>query len=116
LDVAVNAPRYETKRFGDMPLLDVSSSYDETNKMQAIFIVNRSQTECLTTELHWQDRLPNQIKTVYQLAGTDPKAFNSFENPNQVVATQIVAPGLDDHSTTLAIPPLSFTVLEVELR
>jgi alpha-N-arabinofuranosidase len=116
LDVAVNAPRYETKRFGDMPLLDVSSSYDETNKMQAIFIVNRSQTECLTTELHWQDRLPNQIKAVYQLAGTDPKAFNSFENPNQVVATQIVAPGLDDHSTTLAIPPLSFTVLEVELR
>jgi alpha-N-arabinofuranosidase len=116
LDVAVNAPRYETKRFGDMPLLDVSSSYDETNKMQAIFIVNRSQTECLTTELHWQDRLPNQIKTVYQRAGTDPKAFNSFENPNQVVATQIAAPGLDDHSTTLAIPPLSFTVLEVELR
>jgi len=115
LDVAVNAPLYQTAKFGDMPLLDVSSSYDEANNAQAVFIVNRSQTDSLPVELHWQDRLPKGIKAVHQLAGTDPKATNSFENPNQIVATRVAAPKLDGQSTTLAVPPLSFTAIEVEL-
>jgi alpha-N-arabinofuranosidase len=115
LDVAVNAPRYETPRFGDMPLLDVSSSYDEANDAQAIFIVNRSLTESLPAELHWQDRQPKAIKTVHQLAGTDPKAFNTFENPNHIAARQVAAPKIVGQSAVLSVPPLSFTAIEVEL-
>src|SRR5690606_36755606 len=43
LDVLVQSPRYETAKFGDMPLLDVSASYDEASNNGAVFIVNRSQ-------------------------------------------------------------------------
>jgi alpha-N-arabinofuranosidase len=106
LDVAVRAPVYETEQFGDMPLLDVSSSYDEENNAQAVFIVNRSQRESLPVELHWQDRLPKNISAVYQLAGTDPKAANSFENPNHIVATQVAAPGINDKSAGFAAAAL----------
>lgn len=115
LDVYVKSPTYQTRKFGEMPLLDVSSSYDEANNMQAIFIVNRSQTGSLTVELHWQDRTPEAIRAAYQLSGTDTKAFNSFENPNRVVSTQIAAPKLDGPSAALELPPLSFTALEVKL-
>ncbi|MBN2304190.1 MAG: alpha-N-arabinofuranosidase [Anaerolineae bacterium] len=115
LDVNVIGPTYQTKKFGDMPLLDVSSSYDAANNTQAIFIVNRSQTERLPVELHWQDCTPKSISAAHQLSGTDPKAFNSFENPNRVVATQIAAPALDGQSALLELPPLSFTVIEVML-
>ncbi|MFC1960058.1 alpha-N-arabinofuranosidase, partial [Chloroflexota bacterium] len=103
---------YETAQFGDMPLLDVSASYNEQDDTHAIFIVNRSQTESLPVELCWQDRAPQQIKAVHQLAGTDPKAANSFERPNQLVAVQVDAPVIAGKTATLVVPPLSFTAIE----
>jgi alpha-L-arabinofuranosidase len=65
--------------------------------------------------LQWQDRTPEAISAAYQLSDTDPKAFNSFENPNRVVTTQIAAPKPDGQSVVLKLPPLSFTALEVKL-
>jgi alpha-L-arabinofuranosidase len=113
LDVKVNAPLHETKKYGTMPLLDVSASFDESTGTNAIFVVNRNQTEAIPVELCWQDRAPKSISAVYQLAGTDPKAVNSFENPNQLVAVKTDVPAFSDHSTGLRLPPLSFTVIEV---
>jgi alpha-N-arabinofuranosidase len=115
LDVNVEAPTYPTKRFGEMPLLDVSASYDEGNQSNAIFMVNRSQTESLPVELHWQDRKPKSVNAAHQLAGTDPKAFNSFKKPNHIVAKPIAAPKLNGQSAMLELPPLSFTAIEVKL-
>ncbi|MBI5957603.1 MAG: alpha-N-arabinofuranosidase, partial [Chloroflexi bacterium] len=85
------------------------------NNMQAIFIVNRSQTGSITTELHWQDRTPEAIRAAHQLSDPDPTVFNSFENPNRVVPTRITTPRLDGQSAVLELPPLSFTALEVKL-
>jgi len=115
LDVKVNAPMYNTKLFGDMPLLDVSSSHDAETNTNAIFIVNRSQTESLPLDILWQDVAPKSVKSAYQVAGTDPKAVNSFDNPNVVTAVVINAPDIRDGKTTMMLPPLSFTALEVAL-
>jgi alpha-N-arabinofuranosidase len=115
LDVAVQSPHYETRKFGDMPLLDVSASYDETTNASAIFIVNRSQTESLPAELHWQDRTPTQISAVYQMRGLDPKAFNTLEQPNNIVPVQVPPPAVADGCAEMVLPPLSFTVLETSL-
>lgn len=115
LDVAVNVPRYETKQFGDMPILDVSSSYDVETGRNVVFIVNRNQTNSNVVDIHWQDHMPQKISAVYQLSDTDPKAFNSFENPNRVVPLSVTPPDVKDGSVTLNLPPLSFTVLEVEI-
>ena len=115
LDVAVKAPSYTTTRFGDMPLLDVSSSYDEASNKSAVFIVNRSLTDSLTVELRWQDRAPQRINAVYQVAGTDPKAANSFDNPNQVVSVQVASPKISDKVATILLPPLSFTAIDAAM-
>ncbi len=64
LDVHVKAPLYATPKYGDMPLLDVSASYDEAAGTSAIFIVNRSLTESVPVEIHWQDRRPKAITAV----------------------------------------------------
>jgi alpha-N-arabinofuranosidase len=66
-------------------------------------------------ELHWQDCTPKSVSAAHQLAGTDPKAFNSFENPHHIVAKPIVGPELNGQSATLKLPPLSFTAIEVKL-
>jgi len=115
LDVAVRGPRYETKQFGDMPLLDVSASYNEETGAHAIFIVNRSQTESIPVDFHWQDLKPSAIKSAHQLAGTEPKAANTFDNPNNIVAVPINIPTVNDDSVSMILPPLSFTTLELSL-
>ena len=115
LDVAVSAPLYHTAKYGDMSLLDVSSSYDEETQANAVFIVNRSLTESLPVELHWQDRAPQTIRAIYQMSGSDPKAANSFENPDEIVPIRLDVPAVSDHCVDLLLPPLSFTALETNL-
>lgn len=115
LDVAVKAPLYETKLYGDMPLLDVSSSYNAETGANAVFIVNRSQTESVPVNLHWQALQPKRVVSAHQLAGTDPKAVNSVEKPDQVIAVPISAPEIKDGGIEMLVPPLSFTALELSI-
>lgn len=115
LDVAVNSPMYETAQFGDMPLLDVSSSYDPETGTSVVFIVNRSQTDDVPVDINWQDLKPKRVKSTRQLSGTDPKAVNTFENPDNITLKSIDAPDIADGQTTMMLPPLSFTAIELEM-
>ena len=111
LDVHVKAPVIETKQYDAVSALDVSASYHVEAEMGAIFIVNRSQTETLTTNIEWQDIKSTQIEKAWQMAGDDPKACNSWEAPDRVVAKEITKPVMDNGRCTINLPPLSFTVL-----
>lgn len=116
LDVLVKAPHVETKKYGDVPVLDVSASYDEASGEGAIFIVNRSLRENVVTELIWQDGCNPTICEAWQLAGDDPKALNTWENPDHLVARPIASPRVSDGRTTFQLPPLSFTALRLSTR
>ncbi|MBX0329007.1 alpha-N-arabinofuranosidase [Oscillochloris sp. ZM17-4] len=107
----VVAPQYETKRYGPMPLLDVSASHDEAIGQGAVFLVNRSQTEALETEVRWQGAAPAQVTGITQLSGADPKAANSFARPDVVAPRELAGGPVQAGSFTLSLPPLSFTVL-----
>ena len=74
-------------------------------------MVNRSQTEAVVTDLVWQDGNAVQIDQAWQLAGSDPKEFNSWDEPNQLVAKAISVPAVEDGKVTLSLPPMSFTAL-----
>lgn len=115
LDVAVTAPVYETARFGPMPLLDVAAAHDAEARVQTVFIVNRSQSEALPTEIVWQADTPSRVRAAQQVTGSHAKAANSFADPQQVVARNIAAPPLDDGRALLLLPPLSFTAVQVDL-
>jgi alpha-N-arabinofuranosidase len=113
LDVLVKSPMHATNKYGDQPLLDVSASHDPASGAGALFIVNRSQTEAITTNLTWQSGLPQAINAVWQLSGTDVKATNTWEEPNRIVARQLTPPALQADGVTIQVPPLSFTALEL---
>jgi len=111
LDALVKAPQVETKEYDAVPVLDVSASYDAETEQGAIFIVNRSQTDSVTTDLVWQDKKAVQFDKAWQIAGTDPKQVNTWEAPDQLVAVPIAPPAIDAGNATITLPPLSFTVL-----
>ena len=112
----MEAPKVETAAYGDVPMLDVSASYDVESGNGAIFIVNRSQHETVVTDLVWQDGRPVSAVAAWRLAGNDPKAANTWENPNQITAQAIAAPKIVDGTATLALPPHSFTVMTTKIR
>jgi alpha-N-arabinofuranosidase len=105
------APEYDTALFGSMPLLDVSASYDADADRGAVFIVNRSQTESITTDVVWQGAAPARATAIHQLAGGDPKATNTFEHPDTIVPQRLDGAPVQDGRLTLRLPPLSFTVV-----
>ena len=111
LDVHVKAPLTETRQYDAVPVLDVSASYHVETQQGAVFLVNRSQTKTVITDLIWQDGQAFQIEKGWQLAGSDPKAVNSWDAPQEVVAKSIPAPAVEDGRVTIDLPPLSFTVL-----
>lgn len=111
LAVATNAPQIATRQFGDVPALDVSASYDANTGESAIFIVNRSQTDALRTEIVWQGQAPQQITRAHQLSGSDVKATNNFEHPETIVPRQITDCRMDGNKLVLQLPPLSFTAI-----
>jgi alpha-N-arabinofuranosidase len=105
------APLYDTRLFGPMPLLDVSASYDQANDRGAVFLVNRSQHEAVTTDVIWQGAGPARATAVHQLSGLDPKAANTFEQPDVIVPKQLDGMPVRDGRISLRLPPLSFTVI-----
>jgi len=111
LDVHVKAPALETKEYDAVPTLDVSASYNAETDEGAVFLVNRSQTESVPTDLVWQDGQGLAIDKAWQLAGSDPKAVNSWESPKQITAKSISVPTVENGRATINLPPLSFTVL-----
>jgi alpha-N-arabinofuranosidase len=111
LDVHVKASVVETRQFGGVPALDVSASHDPESGKGALFLVNRTVDQTVTTELVWQTGAPAAFGEAWQLAGDDAKQANSWESPNALVAKRISAPKLDGGKATLQLPPMSFTVL-----
>jgi len=115
LDVLVKAPVLETRQYDSVPALDVSASFDAESQKGALFIVNRSQTDSVSTELIWQDGKNVRFNEGWQLAGNDPKTTNTWETPNQLVAKPISTPGIEANRATITLPPLSFTVFTTQI-
>lgn len=111
IDVVVDAPRYETKKFGHVPVLDVSASYDDSRGAGCIFVVNRSRHGQVPLKIEWQDQKLVRVDEVWQVTGGDPKSVNTFERPDEIVAVKQPAPDVDDGESSALLPPLSFTVL-----
>jgi len=116
LDVVVKTSPLETRQYDAVPALDVSASFDAETQQGAIFLINRSVTEPVITDLVWQDGKAVQIDQAWQLTGSDPKAVNSWDAPDRIVAKAIPAPVVRDGCSILSLPPLSFTVLTTRIQ
>ena len=107
----ITAPEGETRRFGSVPLLDAAASYDAAGGRGAVFLVNRGQREAITTEIAWRGDAPGRATAIHQISGTDPKAVNTFERPENIVPRALSGQPVRDGTLTLTLPPLSFTVI-----
>ena len=112
----MQAPLQNTQKYGDVSVLDVAASLDPASGDGAIFLVNRSLTDSVVTELSWVDGSTVTLEKGWQLAGSDPKALNTWEHRNNLVAQPIALPRVADGQATVQLPPLSFTALTTHSR
>jgi len=79
----LSSPLYESRRFGDVPMVDTAAVLRDDGTL-ALFVVNRSLTEDL--ELDVDLRAFGDLKLIdhVMLTHTDLKAVNTEANPNNV--------------------------------
>jgi alpha-N-arabinofuranosidase len=110
----LNCPTYHAGERGETPVLDVSASLAEDGSL-ALFVVNRSQTDSLDLNIHFDDANFTGIKGVDTMTGSDPKASNSWDAPHTVEPAPGKAQMADNGSATLHLSPLSFTALRAAI-
>ena len=83
LNVTVDCPVFETKRFGPRPYLDVSANYDEEQQRIALSVVNRHQDADVIGAIEIKGMDPRG-KRGFIITGADLDAQNTLARPEAV--------------------------------
>jgi alpha-N-arabinofuranosidase len=89
LEVMMESPRFETKRFSDQPYLDVAATADEAKQRVMLAVVNRRKEGDVMGDVEltgWRARSGGRA---FQITGTSPEVMNSFANPHAVVTQEV---------------------------
>ena len=113
LDSFVSVATSNTTKFGEVPLLDVSASWDAASNTGACFVVNRSLDQSITVTIAYADGQGTvtavRAESIY---GTDPKAHNTYKNPGVVTSREIPVQS-GSQGITITLPPLSSTAIDM---
>jgi alpha-L-arabinofuranosidase len=104
--------RADFARDDQVPFLDVAATFDPQAGQAAVFMLNRDLDAERELVLEWRDPTPTRVVACQTLTGADLKAFNTFEQPKQVVPRALDAPAAGARMT-FKLPPRSYTVAQL---
>ena len=111
LALFVDSPKYESKRFGPVPYLDVSAAHD--NGTLVLNVVNRHRDQAIETEFEAQDKQFGAAVEVAEVNGPDIKAENDFGSMKvQAVSRSATAQG---RTLRYRFPAHSYTMVKAKL-
>ncbi len=111
LELLVDSPKYSSRRFDDIPYLDISAAYD--NGSLAINIVNRHRDQAIPTEFLIEDKQFSGAVEAIEVNAADIKAENNFDaSPVKPAPQSAAAQGNTLH---YSFPPHSYTMLRARL-
>ncbi|MEO8098184.1 MAG: alpha-L-arabinofuranosidase C-terminal domain-containing protein [Acidobacteriota bacterium] len=111
LELFVDTPRYNSRRFNGVPYLDISAAFD--NGSLVINVVNRHQTEAIETEFEAQDKTFTGGVDVVEVNGPDIKSENDFGKSPVVPVTRSAS--AQQNRLRYSFPAHSYTMLKVKL-
>jgi alpha-N-arabinofuranosidase len=113
----VDSPLYRAGARGDVPVLDLSATYDPDCGTACVFLVNRDRQRALPTTLRFADARVAGLLGAEVLAGPDLKQANTWEQPDAVHPIPATATVVRrDGTAALRLPPASLTVVRLALR
>ena len=102
-------PEIDTARFGRIPALWSTATYDEKTGETAIFVVNRSETDKVDLEIPLGLRLIEHVA----LYDDDRFAVNTADDPDRVVPRAIDGTEVVNGTCTATLPPASWHLIRL---
>jgi alpha-N-arabinofuranosidase len=111
LELFVDCPKYKSKRFDDVPYLDVSASYD--NGGMVLNVVNRHRTQAVEGTFELEDKKFAGAVEGAEVNGPDVKSENDFDkSPVKASPRSAAANG---SQLRYSFPPHSYTMLKAKV-
>lgn len=110
----VTGPAYEGKTNGRVNVMDVSAILG-AGKLH-IFAVNRSLDETARVQVKLADREVTALESAELLTGPDPKAANSFEQPDVIRSRPFDEVKIAAGHAGFELPPLAVSALTFQVR
>ena len=111
LELFVDSPKYESKRFGLVPYLSTSAGYN--NGALVLNVVNRHRDQPVEAEFETQDKQFAGPIEVVEVNGPDIKAENDFDATKVKAVTSTAT--ADGRNLRYRFPPHSYTMLRTKL-
>jgi alpha-N-arabinofuranosidase len=111
LDLFVDSPKYDTRRFGGVPYLSTSASYEDGTVI--VNVVNRHPAQAVEAEIELEDKKFAGPVQVSEVNGPGIKSENNFGVTNvQTVERQATAEG---SKLRYSFPAHSFSMLKAKV-
>jgi len=111
LDVKIESEKYDTKAYGEVPLVDAVATHDEETGRTAIFLVNRAQDGPTTVTIDVNALGLVDVRETHMLSDDDIHAANTLEQPERVGVAPNYSVVLDGGVLTVTLPAVSWTAI-----
>lgn len=112
LDVRVDSPTYETKKYGETDLLHATAVRADDGTV-TVFAVNRDRTQSLPLEVVLNGLELTTVIEHSTIADADPDARNTLDDPERVTPHRATGTTLQDGTLTAVLEPLSWNVIRL---
>lgn len=113
LKLRIDSPTYETKGYGEVPLVDAAASFDPETGKSSVFLVNRSKTEAISLAIDLGGLGDVSIVSAQSLFDQDITAANTLEQPERVSMKDNSSAKLVDGTLHIELPPVSWSAVEL---
>lgn len=113
LRVATDGPVYESKESGTVTEIDSSAILDGSRLH--VFATNRSIDTPAQVRIAVADGAIAALESGEIVFGDDPRAANSYESPNTVIARPFEKVSVSGGAATAELPPLAFAAITLTL-
>ena len=111
LRVDLDAPRYDTAAYGDVPVVDAVASFDAATGDLSIFVVNRSLGEEVELSVDAASFGDLEVVSAVTLADADIHAANTLTDPERVSPGENTSVRQDAAGLTITLPAVSWSAL-----
>ena len=118
LRASVDSDKYESAKFGDVDLVDVSATWDEHNGRVALFVANRGLDEPADVDVSLSGFVGGRVSRAEVLRvpnGKDRFATNTLESGEQVGLSPLAGVTVTGSRLRFTLPALCWAVIEVEV-
>jgi len=114
LDVHVDSEKYSNKVFTDIPYLDVTSVLNDSTKTLVVNVVNRNETNAITSDIFLQSGDYEGNVTVNEVNGESVTSTNTKTNEAVSIATKQIQ--FNGNKINYSFPAHSFTQMLIPVK